>query len=38
MRGTRYRKGNRWCKCGEVEDRDHLLLRGKKWEEQRRVI
>ena len=38
MRGTRYRKEDGKCECGEVEDRDHVLLRCEKWEEERKII
>ena len=38
MRGTRYRRGEGLCECGEREDRDHILLKCKIWEEERRVI
>ena len=38
MRGTRYRSGDGLCECGEVEDRDHVLLKCKKWEKEREVI
>ena len=40
MRGTRYRKGKGECDCKEreVEDRDHILMKCEKWEEERRVI
>jgi len=40
MRGTRYRKGGGECDCEEreVEDRDHVLMKCEKWEEERKVI
>jgi len=38
MRGTRYGWGNVFCECGEREDRDHVLLKCRRWEEERRVI
>jgi len=38
MRGTRYGRGEGLCECGEREDRDHVLLKCKNWEEERRVI
>ena len=38
MRGTRYRKGGGKCECGEVEDREHVLLKWKKWEKERSII
>ena len=38
MRGTRYGRGEGLCECGLREDRDHVLLKCVKWEEQRRVI
>jgi len=38
MRGTRYGWGNVRCECGERDDRDHVLLRCERWEEERRVI
>ena len=38
MRGARYKERRECDLCGEVEDRDHILLRcGKWWEERYRV-
>ena len=38
MRGTRYGRGEGLCECGEREDRDHVLIKCVRWEEERRVI
>ena len=38
MRGTRYGRGEGLCECREKEDRDHVVLKCKRWEEERRVI
>ena len=38
MRGTRYGWGNVLCECGEREDRDHVLLKCRRWEKERRII
>ena len=38
MRGTRYGRGEGLCECGKREDRDHVLLKCVRWEEERRVI
>ncbi|RPB06164.1 hypothetical protein L873DRAFT_1785268 [Choiromyces venosus 120613-1] len=38
MKGVRYMKGRKKCKCGGEETRDHILLYSELWKEERKEV